>query len=376
MIYKKISTILAAVLATGIIFNGSVLAANEPAALTDVAGSESFEELNAVIEPKQNDTKKNKAEKKVRRKAKSASAKAEEVDSCAFNYPDSEDLKAEVVAVRRQLKIQTGEVFRVKVFLKNTSNMPWFSNKSECHGLKMSLGTDKERDHKSAFYQKELAGWESPSRVGMDQLRVDPYQIASFTFMAKAGEEADVYKEYFTPVLKDVKWLDEAQTFVDVMIGETGEDAGGLRQKVAFSVNSGSVTDLDLRAERKIKVDLSDQTLSVYLGDNVVRQFKVSTGKPSTPTPKGKYEVMLKQDIRVGFKPPHYIMPKFMMFRSEGYGFHALPSLARNGGDAFWTEARDHIGIPVSHGCVRLLPEDANWVFDFSDIGTTVEIEA
>ncbi len=370
MSYKKKSIILAVVLVASMLFNGNVFAAKESAALTDVAGSEDFNDLNVMVETKKPE------KKKVSKMAKQAGAKVTNQDSCAFNYPDTQDYGAAVIGIRRQLKIKPDEVFRVKVFLKNTGNMPWFSNKNDCHGLKMSLGTDKERDHKSVFYQSDLAGWESPSRVGMDQLRVDPQQIASFTFLAKAGGEADVYKEYFTPVMKDVQWLDNAQIFLDVMIGDTGGNAGELRQKIAFAANSGTVTDIDLSAERKIKVDLSDQTLSVYLGDNIVRDFKVSTGKAATPTPKGKYEVMLKQEVRVGNAPPHYIMPKFMMFKGGGYGFHALPSLARGGGDAFWTEARNHIGVPVSHGCVRLLPEDANWIFDFANIGTTVEIQA
>ena len=79
--------------------------------------------------------------------------------------------------------------------------------------------------------------------------------------------------------------------------------------------------------------------------------------------------------MRIGAKPPHYVMPKFMMFRQGGYGIHALPSLSRKGGDVFWTEARSHIGRPVSHGCIRVLPEDANFVYDFAEVGTPVDVQ-
>ena len=349
MISKRISAVLLALVATNLFIGSNVFAAN---VVTDTKVPRTVKTSEVKV----------------------ADAKVQPQESCDFNYPDVETNTAELVSVRRQLRVEPGETFRVKVFLKNTGNIPWFSNKSDCHGVKMSLGTDKERDHESIFYQKDLAGWEAPNRIGMDQSRVDPDQIASFTFWAKAEKYPDVYKEYFAPVLKNVQWIDNTPISLDVIIGETGENAAEVREKIAFSRSSGSVTDLDLNAPKTLKVNLSKQELAVYLGDTDVRDFRVSTGKSSTPTPTGNYDILIKQEVRVGFEAPHYIMPKYMMFQSSGYGFHALPSLSLHGGDDFWTEAKDHIGIPVSHGCVRLLPEDAAWLYDFADVGTKVEI--
>lgn len=385
MVSKRISKILLAVLSANILLSSNSFAAEGilRTAVKDVAGSESFEELNVVVDKQVNKTAEKKVTKKVKdvkakevkaKEVKVAAAKAPVEESCDFNYPEIESNTASLVAIRRQLKVNTGETFRVKVFLQNTGTNPWFSTQSICGGAKMSLGTTREHDHDSIFYQKDAPGWESANRIGMDQLRVDPGQIASFTFWAKAGTSPDVYKEYFSPTLKDIQWLDDTLISLDVIIGETGDTAGDVRQKIAYSRSSGSVSNLDLHGPKTIKVNLSEQKIYAYLGDTDVRDFRVSTGKPSTPTPTGKYDIFLKQDVRVGFQPPHYIMPKYMMFQSSGYGFHALPSLSRGGGDAFWTEAREHIGIPVSHGCIRLLPEDADWLFDFSDLGTKVEI--
>lgn len=293
---------------------------------------------------------------------------------CGFTLPKEKTYEAQLIAIRKKLKVETGEEFRVKVFMKNTGSMPWFSNKSTCLGPKMSLGTDKERDRASAFYSAGLDGWESNSRVGMDQLRVDSGEIASFTFLGKAGGKSDVFKEYFTPTLKDIQWLDEAGFSFEVMVGNTNESAINLRKKLSYANFSGSVKKIDLNGEKKITVDLSEQHLKVQLGDFVVREFDVSTGASKTPTPVGETKIILKQEVRVGAKAPHYVMPKYMMFRAGGYGFHALPSLGGDGG-LFWTEARNHIGRPVSHGCVRLLPEDAEWLFDFTDIGTAVAVQ-
>lgn len=303
----------------------------------------------------------------------------EKDEVCGFSLPEEESYDAEVVAIRRKLKVEPGEIFRVKVFIKNTGTMPWFSNESDCLGPKMSLGADKERDRDSALYATTLEGvedtnWEGANRIGMDQLRIDPGKIASFTFWSKASSEPDIIKEYFTPVLKDLTWIDDAQLSFEMMIGDTGDSASDLRKKLSYSSSSGSVLDINLDGERVILIDLSEQQMYVYLGDEIIRQFAVSSGAAATPTPVGTTEISLKQEVRVGSKSPHYIMPYFQMFRPSGYGLHALPSLGNDGG-IFWTEALTHIGIPVSHGCVRILPEDAIWLYDFTEIGDTVTVQ-
>lgn len=303
-------------------------------------------------------------------------------EACGFEFPDNQEYKAEVVSIRRKLQVEKGEVFRVKVFLKNSGNMPWFSNDSICLGPKMSLGTDKDRDRDSIFYADSLPGvddtnWEGSNRVGMDQLRVNPGEIASFTFYGEAPNKKDIRKEYFSPVLKDLQWIEDPEALVEfeVIVGDVDNDTPlNLRKKLAYKIKSGSALDLNLNGEKVMLVDLSDQKLFVKLDDQVIAEFQTSTGASATPTPVGETTIKLKQEVRVGSKSPHYIMPKFMWFRDGGYGFHALPSL-RGNGDTFWTEARSHIGIPVSHGCIRLLPEDADFAYDFAEVGTKVVVQ-
>lgn len=111
----------------------------------------------------------------------------------------------------------------------------------------------------------------------------------------------------------------------------------------------------------------------IKIGDQLIRTFPVSTGKASTPTPRGHYAIKLKQEVRVGGEAPHYIMPKFQLFRGGGYGIHAIPSLANDRG-VFWKEALNHIGSARSHGCIRLLPDDAEFAYNFTDIGTKLEV--
>ena len=45
-------------------------------------------------------------------------------EACKFAVPEEKTYDAEVVAVRRKLQVDEGELFRVKVFLKNDGSMP------------------------------------------------------------------------------------------------------------------------------------------------------------------------------------------------------------------------------------------------------------
>lgn len=381
MLSKKLISVFSTLVLVGVLMNTAVFAATNGSVVIDedVSGSEKLDELNVVIDGQATDKDAENKNVEVVDESDENNSNVNDgsyrsQDICGFEVPEEKTYGAQIISIRRQLRVEPGETFRVKVFMKNTGSMPWFSNKSECLGPKMSLGTDRDRDRDSYFYDENLKGWEGTNRIGMDQYRTDPGQIASFTFWAQAGKNADVYKEYLTPVLKDIQWIDDAQFSFDVMIGDTGETATDVRKKLSFAGISGSVSSIDLNAPKTLTVDVSEQNLYVYLGDVEVRKFRISSGAPSTPTPISENAIFLKQWVRVGSKPPHYIMPRFMMFRAGGYGFHALPSLGGDGG-VFWTEARNHIGSPVSHGCVRLLPEDADWLYDFADIGTQVIIQ-
>ena len=300
------------------------------------------------------------------------------VQDCFYAIPKEVKNDAQVVAVRNKLKVVKGDEFQVKIFLKNTGNTPWFSSKSSCTGPKMSLGTDRPRDRASLFYiaakDDKDTKWDFAGRIRMDQDRINPGEIASFVFSGTTkGLSPDIYREYLTPVLDNKDWLTGGGLYYDVIVGDTGENKTAMFQRMLFASDSGTLSKINLAGEKKITIDLSEQNAYLTLDDYPVRVFRVSTGAGKTPTPVGEYSIKLKQEERVGGKAPHYIMPKFMWFRDGGYGLHALPKLRTDGGK-FWNEAKSHIGIPVSHGCVRMLTEEADFAFVFADIGTKVSV--
>jgi lipoprotein-anchoring transpeptidase ErfK/SrfK len=134
----------------------------------------------------------------------------------------------------------------------------------------------------------------------------------------------------------------------------------------------------------------------VALGEEIIDEFLVSTGAYRTPTPTGRHTILGKNHVRIGGDGP-YIMPRFQLLgirggRFTGYGIHALPSIGTGSllreirsiqargeevpheiyeGNALWTEAVEHLGTPVSHGCIRVAPDQADFLFDYTEVGET-----
>jgi len=111
---------------------------------------------------------------------------------------------------------------------------------------------------------------------------------------------------------------------------------------------------------RQIIVDLSDQTIYAYEGDELVHQVTVSTGLPGTPTVTGEYTIYSKLPSQTMYGPGYYLpgVP-WVMYFYQGYAIHGT----------YW---HSNFGQPMSHGCVNLPSEEAEWFFEFAQVGTPV----
>lgn len=299
----------------------------------------------------------------------------EEKVSCHYQSPEKPVYSSEVYAYWKTEEPNPGGLFEMNIYLKNTGNVPWFSSNSGCKSSVVNLGTDFQRDRKSLFYTNDLmwkTHWMAPNRVAMNSNRVNPGEVAEFKFWNRAPDRNGLFREYFTPVAEGVTWMDDGRIKTDVRVG--APDLSGVNTEyLAYIKESTDLSKLNLSGDKSIEVDISDQTMKLKIGEHVIREHPVSSGKPSTPTPFGTTHIFQKQEVRVSYAWPHYIMPKWLHFRAGGYGIHALPSLGNDGG-VFWTEALNHIGERRSHGCIRLLPEDADFTYEFATIGTRVDV--
>jgi lipoprotein-anchoring transpeptidase ErfK/SrfK len=114
--------------------------------------------------------------------------------------------------------------------------------------------------------------------------------------------------------------------------------------------------------EHWIDVDLSQQRVYAYEGDALVNSFVVSTGTWQTPTVTGKYKVWIKLRS-TAMSGPGYYLPDvpYVMYFYKGYGLHGT----------YW---HNNFGTPMSHGCVNLTIPDAEWLYNFSSVGTVVNV--
>ncbi len=124
--------------------------------------------------------------------------------------------------------------------------------------------------------------------------------------------------------------------------------------------------------EKLITVDIGSQKLTAWENGKVVHETKVSTGMKLTPTVKGSFKIYKKiplHDMR-GPSPYKDIYPsgKYLvknvpnsMYFYQGYAIHG----------AYW---HNNFGRPASHGCVNVPLTSAQWLFDWSNVGTRVEV--
>lgn len=133
--------------------------------------------------------------------------------------------------------------------------------------------------------------------------------------------------------------------------------------KVAPSPQPGSSSD-----GKYIEINLTKQTLTAWQNGNIIEQYRISSGKASTPTPTGTFYVISKE-INHWSNTFHLYMPYSLKFSNLGYYIHELPYWP--GG---YREGVNHLGIPVSHGCVRLGIGSAEKVYNFADLGMKIII--
>lgn len=119
-------------------------------------------------------------------------------------------------------------------------------------------------------------------------------------------------------------------------------------------------------AEKWVDVDLSSQTLVAYEGLTPVFETLISSGLPAYPTVTGQFRVWLRYEAqtmdgsRLGYDYYLENVP-YVMYFYQDYALHGT----------FW---HNNFGHPMSHGCVNMATPDAEWMFNWSALGTLVNV--
>jgi lipoprotein-anchoring transpeptidase ErfK/SrfK len=119
---------------------------------------------------------------------------------------------------------------------------------------------------------------------------------------------------------------------------------------------------------QKVEISLKKQLLTYYVAGQVWKEFTVSTGKASMPTPTGTFTVTNK--VKKAWSKTYKLwMPFWLGLNRGGIGIHELPVWPSG-----YREGANHLGKPVSHGCVRLGIGPAQYLFERVDVGLQVFI--
>jgi lipoprotein-anchoring transpeptidase ErfK/SrfK len=126
-----------------------------------------------------------------------------------------------------------------------------------------------------------------------------------------------------------------------------------------------------------VVIDRGANTLKLFDARLLVRTFRVATGQPIYPTPKGVFRVV-KKERNPWWYPPVYdawakglkpvppgpwnpLGTRWMGLSAAGVGIHG-------------TDADTSIGYSLSHGCIRMHVPDAEWLYRRVKVGTPVVI--
>ena len=117
-----------------------------------------------------------------------------------------------------------------------------------------------------------------------------------------------------------------------------------------------------------IWVSKANFTVSVFLRENgrwnFIKSFACSIGAPGTPTVTGQfkyYQYQKKWDYG-----SYYVGPIMRFY--GGYAIHS--TLVNNDG----TDRDGRVGKMISHGCVRVRPENIRWLVDYIPLNTKIYI--
>ena len=237
----------------------------------------------------------------------------------------------------------------------------------------------------AAYVSKAVKTAVSVRREGFQvPLRVDVANKRLERFLAKLGKETDrepvdasLTLRRFTPVAHPSS---PGRRLMRVVAAQKLSLAIRKHERsfeLPYQTIEPKVTERDLG--KAIVIKRGSNQLLYYVGDKLKRTFRVATGQSSYPTPLGEYEIVTMQRNPWWYQPQgsawaegakpippgpgNPLGTRWMGISAPYVGIHGTPDAAS-------------IGYSASHGCIRMLIPQVEWLFKQVDVGTPVFIVA
>lgn len=200
-----------------------------------------------------------------------------------------------------------------------------------------------------------------------------------FLVWAEAGAEFTVKADGLLVRQMERPGLPEGAHYCEVTAVKAGNwrvSVTGAGDTAAFPVRAES-SELEKKAQGYtsatgylVLTDLDAQRVAVFQGEegawSMVQAYPCSSGAPGMETPKGEYRVQgrgkwfYNRRLQSG--------GEWYVGFYGNYLFHSLPM------DSSHRVQDYRLGVPLSHGCVRLRIEDAKWLYENLPGGSKVVI--
>lgn len=214
--------------------------------------------------------------------------------------------------------------------------------------------------------QADVAGEVSDGLLELDMIEVEPPATESrgldsgarVTHVVEAGQELALIARQYGVAMQDILTLNAINNPDLLFIGqELTIPAAGL-----YAPTAADAPAAPTNAGKSIVVSTDEQRIYAYENGQLVHSHLASTGRYETPTVLGDYAVYVKYAAD-DMSGPGYFLPQvpYTMYFYSGYAIHGT----------YW---HNSFGRRMSHGCVNLPTEQAQWFFNWAEVGTPVRV--
>lgn len=203
-----------------------------------------------------------------------------------------------------------------------------------------------------------------------DKLVADDYYTKAIDLLSNA--DSSILGESDAEILSKINKVEQLKdNYLASIASEATNTNTATVMSENVSINNINTSNIESITNYLIYVNEEQQLVYIYNGScnnwDLMRNYECSTGIASEPTPTGIFKVT---DRGEWFYSEQYEQGgKYWVQFLGDYLFHSLP----------YDEDQDEIvdntlGVPASHGCIRLDTEDAKWIYDNIPNDTTVII--
>jgi LysM repeat protein len=189
-----------------------------------------------------------------------------------------------------------------------------------------------------------------------EQKQAEP-QVADTIYVVKVGDTLDRIAKQHQTTVQTLLVANQLPNPNFVYVGQRLRVVPG-----SASANPMTLVAAPADGVRRIEVNLTNQTLTAWQGDVMVMHTAISSGRSGTPTVTGSFQIGTKYKAQ-RMTGPGYDLPNvpWVMYFHGSYAIHG----------AYW---HNNFGVPMSHGCVNMRPNESEMLYSWAAPGTQVTV--